>query len=298
MSTITAFNEIFHSLGGKEFIKRFKAHYKAGNIWTIETGCLLFSSWMVYYLMFLSSDATGALDIIVTIFFFLGALIFLGTSSLFKKISKTFASKDWLKYLNIGNKYIFMVLSFLPGLYYAFKYEHFILKFYIIVYFISSGFFVYKRYKEFELEPFVIGLGMSVVLYYTEPFIEGFFGLFGSGWFMTGCASFVKSTVDLALAVAFLLDLPRKYLPANMLFGLKFVKFLMYFLSWQTWFILMVFATWRNVGAGAQAFYDVNNTTDRKNVGASSATFYNVNNPTGRVKLPPQSNHKNVKNEN
>lgn len=259
MSTIPVINQIFASPGGKEFIKKFQTHYKAGNIWTIETGCLLFSSWMVYYLMFISPDTTGATDIIVTLFFFLGAFIYLATSSLFDKISQSSASNDWVKYVKIGNKYIFMVLSFLPGLYYAFKYEHFILKFYLVVYFISSGYFLYKRYKEFELEPFLIGVAMSVVLYYTGPFIRGFFGIFGSGWFMTGCASFLESLVNLALAVAFLLDLPRKHLPANMLFGLKFVKFLMYFLSWQTWFILMVFATWKNVGAGAQAFFEINN---------------------------------------
>lgn len=261
MSVKPEFDKLFSALGGREFIKRFMTHYNAGNIWTIETGCLIFSSWMVYYLMFISSDTIAVLDRIVTLFFFLGALTFLIASSLFNRISRSFAKNDFIKYLRVGNKYLFMVLSFLPGLYYAFKYEHFILKFYLVAYFISSGYFLYKRYREFELEPFVIGLGMSVVLFYTGPFIRGFFELFGSGWFATSCASFVESTVDLALAVAFVLDLPRKYLPANMLFGLKFVKFFMYFLSWQTWFILMVFATWKNVGAGAQAFFEVNKTT-------------------------------------
>lgn len=233
-------------------------HYKNGNIWTIEAGCLLFSSWMVYYLIFISTDSIGSLDLIVTLFFFLGALTFLATSSIFNKISRSYAPNNFVKYLKISNKYLFMVLSFMPGLYYAFKYEHFILKLYLITYFISSSYFLYKRYREFEFEPFVIGLGMSAVLYYMGPFIHGFFSIFGSGWFATGCASFVESVLDLALAVAFLLDLPKKYLPANMLFGLKCVKFFMYFLSWRTWFILMVFASWKNVGAAARAFFEVN----------------------------------------
>lgn len=263
MSVKPAINKKNSSLGGKEFIKLFMAHYKNGDIWTIETGCLLFSSWMVYYLMFISIDKIGSLDGIVTLFFFLGALTFLTTSSLFNKISRSYATNDLVKYLKIGNKYLFMVLSFLPGLFYAFKYEHFILKFYLIAYFISSGYFLYKRYRDFEFEPFVIGLGMSVVLFYTGPFIRGCFSIFGSGWFATSCASSVGSLVDLSLAAAFILDMPRKYLPANMLFGLKFVKFFMYFLSWQTWFILMVFATWKNVGAGAQTFFEIHKTTAR-----------------------------------
>lgn len=252
MSTIPVIENIFSS----EFIKRFKIHYKAGNIWTIETGCLLFSSWMVSYLLFISSDTIVVLDFIVTLVFFFGALTFLTTSSLFNKISQSFASSDWVKYLKVINKYLFMMLSFLPGIYYAFKYAHFILKFYLVVYFISSGYFLYKRYSDFEFKPFVIGLGMSVVLYYIGPFIRCFFGIFGSGWFINSCSSFVETVVDLSLAITFLLDLPRKYLPANMLFGLKFVKFFMYFLSWQTWFILMVFATWKNVGAAAQALFE------------------------------------------
>lgn len=249
-------DQIFSTPGGKEFVRRFKNHYKAGNIWTLEAGCLLFSSWMVYYLIFVSPDTTGVLDIIVTIFFILGALTFFATSSVFNKITQTFASSDWVKYLKTANRYLFMVLSFLPGLYYSFKYEHFIIRYYIVIHFVTSGYFLYKRYKEFELVPFGMGLGMSAVLYCMGPFIRGFFGIFGSGWFMTSLASLVESSVDLGLAVAFLLDLPRKYLPPNMLFGMKIVKYFMYFLSWQTWFILMVFATWTNIGAGAQALME------------------------------------------
>ncbi len=260
MSVKHVIDTLSATLGGSEFIKRFMTHYKSGNIWTIETGCLLFSSWMVYYLMFISIESIGVLDRIVTLLFFLGAITFLTTFTLFNKISRSFSSNNFVKYLKIGNKYVFMVLSFLPGLYYAFKYEHFILNFYLIAYFVSSGYFLYKRYRDFELEPFVIGLGMSAVLFYIGPFIRWFFSIFGNGWFATGCASFVESTLDLALAVAFLLDLPRKYLPANMLFGLKFVKFFMYFLSWKTWFILMVFATWNYVGAAARAFFEINGT--------------------------------------
>lgn len=256
MSLITVINKEFGSRGGKEFVKRFMAHYRNWNIWTIETGCLTFSSWMFYYHLFISIDTIGVFDRIVTLFFFLGALTFLATSSVFNKISQSHASNDFVKYLKIGNKYLFMVLSFLPGMYYAFKFEHFILKFYLIAYFISSGYFLYKRYRQFEFEPFMIGLGMSVVLYYTGPFIREFFAIFGSGWFATNCAAFVESFVNIALAIAFVLDLPRKYFPANMLFGFKCVKFFMYFLSWQTWFILMVFATWKNVGAGVQALFD------------------------------------------
>lgn len=264
MSDKTELNKLFSSLGGRDFIKRFMKHYKTGNIWTIETGCLLFSSWMVYYLMFITSATIGVLDRIVTLFFFLGALVFITTSLLFNKVTHAYASNNFVKYLKVGTKYVFMVLSFMPGLYYAFKYEHFILKFYLVAYFISSGHFLYKRYREFEFEPFVIGLGMSVVLYFTGPFIRGFFEIFGSGWFATGCASFVESFLDLVLAIVFILDLPRKYLPTNMLFGLKFVKFFMYFLSWKTWFILMVFATWKNLGAGAQAFIEINTTAQSR----------------------------------
>lgn len=273
MSLKPVANNLFTTVVGSEFVKRFKIHYKNGNIWTIETGCLLFSSWMVYYLMFLSLDSIGILDCIVTICFFLGALAFLVTFSLFNKISRSYASNDFVRYLKVGNKYVFMVLSFLPGLYYAFKYEDFILKFYLIAYFISSGHFLYKRYQDFEWQPFVIGLGMSVVLYYSGPAIQGFFNLFGSGWFANGCASFVQSLLDFALAVSFLLDLPRKFLPSNMLFGLKFVKFFLYFLSWQTWFILMVFATWKNVGASARAFADVSEKRNDSTVKKDKVTW-------------------------
>lgn len=256
MSAEAVIDQIFSSPGGKEFLRRFKSHYKAGNVWTLETGCLIFSSWMVYYLIFVSPDTTGVLDIIVTIFFILGVLTYLATSSLFDKIIQAYATKDWLKYVKTANRYLFMVLSFLPGLYYAFKYEYFILRFYIVVHFATTLYFLYKRFKEFELEPFAMGVGMSVVLFFIGPFIRGFFGIFGSGWFMTSIASMVESMVDLGLAVAFLLDLPRKYLPANMLFGLKIVKYFMCFLSWQTWFILMVFATWTNIGAGTRAIME------------------------------------------
>lgn len=238
-------------------MERFMIHYNDGSISTIETGCLIFSSWMVYYLLFISLDPVDVFGRIVTVSFFIGALTFLCVSSFFNKISRSYESNTLLKYLKISNKYIFMVLSFLPGLYYAFKCEEFILKFYLVAYFISSGYFLYKRYREFELEPFIIGLMMSVVLFYTGPFIHSFFAIFGSGWFANSCAYFVESVVDLALAVAFILDLPRKYLPSNMLFGLKFVKFFVYFLSWQTWFILMVFATWKSVGAGAQVLFEI-----------------------------------------
>jgi len=259
MSAEAFINQLFSSPGGKEFVRRYKTHYKAGNIWTLETGCLLFSSWMVYYLFFVSPETTGVLDIIVTIFFILGALTYVASSSMFNRLSQVYASSDWVKYLKTANRYLFMVLSFLPGLYYAFKYEHFILYVYVVIHFGTTVYFFYKRFKEFELEPFAIGVGMSVVLYFIGPFIRGFFGIFGSGWFITSLASLVESSVDLGLAVAFLLDLPRKHLPANMLFGLKIVKYFMCFLSWQTWFILMVFATWTNIGAGALSFTETYN---------------------------------------
>ncbi|CAL8088747.1 unnamed protein product [Orchesella dallaii] len=204
-------------------------------------------------------ETTGVLDIIVTIFFILGALTYVASSSMFNRLSQVYASSDWVKYLKTANRYLFMVLSFLPGLYYAFKYQHFILYVYLVIHFATTLYFFYKRFKEFELEPFAIGVGMSVVLYFIGPFIRGFFGIFGSGWFVTSLAGLVESCVDLGLAVAFLLDLPRKHLPANMLFGLKIVKYFMCFLSWQTWFILMVFATWTNIGAGALSFMETYN---------------------------------------
>lgn len=252
-------NSLTSAPGVKDFLKRFKSLYKESSVWTLVRGCLIFSSWMVYYLIFVSPETTGVLDIIILILFLLGALLYVASSSLFTKLSRTFSRQDWIKYLKTGNKYLFMILSFGPGLYFAFKYEHFILRFYLVVHFVTSFYFLYKRYKEFELEPFLIGLAMSVGIYMVGPIIRGFFSIFGSSWFWTSCASTVEGAADLALAVTFLLGLPQKYLPSNMLFGLKLIKYFLYFLSWQTWFILMVVATWSNLGAGAQALIDTYN---------------------------------------
>jgi hypothetical protein len=176
----------------------------------------------------------------------------------------------------MANRYLFMGLSFLPGIYFAFKYEHFILRPYLFIHLGTTVYFFYKRFKEFELEPFVIGkvivvdlfktfsfkgiemslnllhhiagVGMSVALYFVGPFLRFVLG--------AGFGGFLESVLDMGLAVAFLLRMPQKYLPPNMMFGLKLVKYLMFFLSWQTWYILMIFATWSNLGAGAQAIVE------------------------------------------
>jgi len=250
-------SQISSSPGVQDFRKRFKRHYKEGNVWTLETGCLLFTSWMVYYLIFVSPDASSVLDIIVLIFFLLGVAVYFISSSFFERLSQIFSGqKKWIDYLKLANRYLFMVLSFLPGIYFAFKYEHFILRYYLVIYIVTSVYFLYKRYKEFEMEPFLIGLGMSVALYMIGPIIHTFFGIFGSSWFWTSLANGVESVVDLVIAVSFLLHLPQKYLPSNMLFGLKLIKYFMYFLSWQTWFTLMIFATWSNLGSAAQALVE------------------------------------------
>jgi hypothetical protein len=185
-------------------------------------------------------------------------------------------SSNWTQYLAMANRYLFMGLSFLPGIYFAFKYEHFILRPYLFIHLGTTVYFFYKRFKEFELEPFVIGkvimvdlfetfsfegiemslivlhhiagVGMSAALYFVGPFLRFVLG--------AGFGGFLESVLDMGLAVAFLLRMPQKYLPPNMMFGLKLVKYLMYFLSWQTWYILMIFATWSNLGAGAQAIVE------------------------------------------
>lgn len=245
------------SPGVREFVKRFKHHYKTGSIWTLETGCLIFTSWIIYYLIFASSEPTGALEIIVTIFFILGALIYFASSSLCNLLSESYAQSNIPKYLKTANRYLFMVLSFLPGLFFAFKYEHFILRIYLVIHFVTTIYFLYKRYKEFELEPFLIGLAMSVALFTMGPTIRFAFGILpGIPRFWAFCASLIEMSLDLGLAVAFLLRLPQKYLPANMMLGLKIIKYLMCFLSWQTWFILMIFATWCNLGAAAQSLVE------------------------------------------
>jgi hypothetical protein len=77
----------------KDFSVRFKGHYKAGSIWTLEAGCLLFTSWMVYFLIFASPEVRGVLDLIVVIFFFIGVALFLATSSLFSKLNTFFEPK-------------------------------------------------------------------------------------------------------------------------------------------------------------------------------------------------------------
>jgi len=236
----------------KDFALRFKGHYKASSVWTLEGGCLLFTSWMVYYLLFVSPEVRGILDLIVLIFFFIGVGLFGATSSLFSKLSKTFtdpsspsSSSNWTSYLTMANRYIFMALSFIPGLYFAFKYEHFIMTPYLFIHIGTIAYFFYKRFREFELEPFLIGLGMSAGLYMVGPVLRTILG--------QGFGGFLETMLDLGLAVAFLLRLPQKYLPPNMMFGLKLIKYLMCFLSWQTWYILMIFATWSNLGAAAQA---------------------------------------------
>ena len=244
--------EIYHDPRTKRLITKYRHHYKEGLIWTMETGCLAFTGMMIWYLLILSSQRVGALDLIVILLFMLGALTYVGSSSLF-----SLSTDYWSSLLKKVNKWIFMCLSFIPGLYFAFQYETFILRFYLIVHIATTAYFFYKRYKEFELEPFVAGLGLSVVVGLISPSIRYFFGLFGSGWFVGTCQSFFCGLADLSLAVAFFFRLPEKYLPANMLCGLKVVKYLMFMFSWHTWYILMVITTWRNLGAGTTTIVEV-----------------------------------------
>jgi len=261
-----AFRPVTSSPGVIQFTKRYKALCKESSVWTLATGCLIFTSWMLYYILFKSPEIRSALDIVVLIFFLLGAALYVISSNLFTRLNECYtgtrggAGKNWPRHLETANRYLFTILSFLPGLYFAFRYEDFILRFYFMIYLVTSAYYLYKRYKDFEMEPFLVGLAMSVALLMVGPTIRGFFGMFGSGWFATSCASGVERTFNFALAVAFLLRLPKKYLPPNMLFGMRLIKrYFLYFLSWQTWFILMVVATWCNLGAGVLAAIDTYN---------------------------------------
>jgi hypothetical protein len=83
----------------------------------------------------------------------------------------------------------------------------------------------------------IAGVGMSAALYFN------FVGPFLSFVLGAGFGEFLYSVLDMGLAVAFLLRMPQKYVPPNIMFGLKLFKYQGCFLSWQTWYILMMFAT-------------------------------------------------------
>jgi hypothetical protein len=172
-------------------------------------------------------------------------------------------SSSWTQYLAIANRYLFTGLSFLPGIYFAFKYEHFILRPYLFIHLGTTVYFFYKRFKEFEVNLLsyfegiemslnvlhhVAGVGMSAALCFVGPFLRFVLG--------AGFGGFLDRVLDMGLAVAFLLRMPQKYVLPNMMFGLNLVKYLVCFLSWQTCYILMIFATWNNLGAEAQAFVE------------------------------------------
>jgi len=235
----------------------YRKHYKKAYLWTIETGCLVFTSFIIYYLTFVSSREGRWLDRIVTFLFVLGALAYVALSKVFRKLNALSQDNVLLKFLKSANKWVFVGLSFLPGIYFAFQYEEFILRFYMVIHLVTSSYFFYKRLREFELIPFLIGLGMSFALGSIGPSIRFFFALFGSGWFPTTCASTLETIIDLSLAVAFMLRLPEKYLPSSMIFGLKVVKYLMFFFSWKTFFILMVIASWKNIGSGTETVMEL-----------------------------------------
>jgi len=260
MSLLTKLEEFFNPLTtseqGKLFVSRFKHHSKKGSIWTLTTGCLVYTSLTIYYLIS-SPETVEILHKAVISFFILGGLTYVVSSRAFRGLNNAFTGHDVTKFLKTANRYIFMVLSFLPGLYFSFHFEEFIFTVYMIYHMITSTYFLYKRFKEFELKPFMLGFGLSFLLRSIVPTIHWFFHLMGSGWFISGLSSTVETIVELGIAVAFMMRLPDKYFPSNMMFGLKILKYLMIFSSWQTWFILMVFATWKNIGSAARAGWEV-----------------------------------------
>jgi len=185
----------------------------------------------------------------------MGGLVYMMSTSFFKKMNAN-SENQVTKFLKTANKYIFMVLSFFPGLYFSFYFEDFIFRTYMVYHLVTSTYFLYKRFKEFELQPFMLGFGLSFILRMISPSIRIFFSVFGEGWFVTSLSSTLEMIVDLSIAIAFLMRLPEKYFPTTMLFGLKILKYLMIFSSWQTWFIIMVLATWKNLGSAAQAGWE------------------------------------------
>lgn len=265
MSTMTESKNLATSPVVKLFLGRFQRLYKKNDIWTLETGCLVFTSFIIYYLIFFSPDVIAVLDIIVIVFFMLGALTYFGSSTLFQRLSSVYQDNACTSFLKAAHKYLFTVLSFLPGLYFAFYYNTFILRIYLVIHFVTTGYFLYKRYKEFELEPFLIGIAMSFVIGSFKLIITGFFSIFGNGWFVSNISSLLVTIVQVGVAVTFLLDLPRQYLPATMLFGLKVVKYLMFITSWQSWFILMVVATWKNIGTATETFWELYTSIGKQN---------------------------------
>ncbi len=259
----------------QRLVKRYKEHYKESYVSTLETGCLAFTSLIMSYLIFgsSSSEERGPLwmDRVVGVLFLLGALLYSTSARLF-----SLSEDSWVRVLRKGNRWLFLGLSFLPGLYFAHRYETIIMSAYLLIHITTTAYFLYKRYKEFEVVPFVAGLGLSLILGLITPSIRFFFGLFGSGWFVRTLQSFFGGLSDLGLAIAFFLKLPEKYLPANMLCGLKVVKYMMFLTNWETWFILMVFTTWRNLGAGTRTAVEAykgtleTNQKDEKNRASTS----------------------------
>lgn len=256
-SGIALYDKITQSPHCRRCVSTYSKRYKEASLWTVDTGCLVFTSLIIYYLNFLSTREGNSWDTAVTFLFVLGALAYFGLSSFFRKLNRLSEDNLVVQFLKTGNKYFFFGLSFLPGLYFAFQYDEFIFHFYRIIHLVTSAYFFKKRLQEFELVPFLIGLLMSFSLGSIGPSIRIFFSIFGSGWFLTFLATLLETIVDTALALAFILRLPEKYLPPTMMFGFKVVKYLMFLFSWKTFFILMVFMSWKNIGTGAETLVEL-----------------------------------------
>jgi len=261
--------QMIESPGLQRVLSIFRKHYRDATPETYNTGCLIYTTVVIYHLV-ASREASG-FDFLVISFFILGALAFIGSKKTLSKLKETYDENYLVNALKVVNKYFFMILSLAPGLYFAIKYEEHILRFYLLVHFVTTGYFFYKRFKDFELYPFLVGLGMSFCLGSIGYGIRGFFGIFGAGWIATTMASTLVTFVDISLAVAFMLRLPDKHLPTSMIFGLKIVKYLMFLSSWQTFFMLMVMVSWKNIGSLYETVVELYAAAEKENPEASAS---------------------------
>ena len=95
----------------RRYVTSYRKRYKDAGLWTVDTGCIVFTSFIIYYLNFLSSREGNTMDRIVTFLFVLGVLAYVGLSSFFRKLNKMSEDNMILQFLKTGNTYVYVTCA-------------------------------------------------------------------------------------------------------------------------------------------------------------------------------------------
>lgn len=249
------------------FLKRYEYQIKESTVWTYESGCLVFTLSVIYHQLIVSSHGTSFTDKLVIALFIFGAVSYFSVRWLMRTFFKSIIIREVLTFfklqflINLLNSnrvenivkwitdYFFILASFVPGLYFAFQYDNFINYVYLVYHFAFATYVLYNKFKHFQPKPFVIGLLLSAVLKCVNPSIRLLFGFSGTGLVSTILHTTFQNTIYVCLAVVFMARLPEKLVSPEIMLGLKIVKYLMFWSQWETWFVIMVFYSWQNIGA-------------------------------------------------